>query len=182
MDSVKIHMPLSDGILTQVRVNPDKSYNGISGNELISRYSKRRRKPKTPTKTIQSINWESERWHNLTVNTGHTIAKGKATEVFKLDWIPHSIRTTYNLKLPCGEFSKRVRVGGADYDPRLICQIIEDITHQKIICRRGDRPLKRHFNTSYDINIIYEPDAFKPLLIVGKGNIIYILSPMAEDC
>ena len=47
MKGVKIHLPLKDGGIVQVIVRPEGIYNGVSGLDLINRYSKRpyKRKP-----------------------------------------------------------------------------------------------------------------------------------------
>jgi hypothetical protein len=90
----------------------------------------------------------------LTVSADHTIGKGTQEQVLNLGWIPKTLRQTYRLQLPTGEFPESIKIGIGLYDPLRICLILEEILHKKIVCRRGDRPIKTQMNLTYDIPII----------------------------
>jgi hypothetical protein len=180
MEFVKVSIPLDSGSF-EARIDPARSYGGVPGSELIDKYSNHMKQKPQP-QFIPSIQWDKEKVQGcLTANNNMTIAKGNQQDMLNLEWTPKGVRTFYKLSLPCGQFPKSVRINKSLYDPRLVSQILEDITHRKILCRRGDRSIKQLFNVSLEVSVIADDEQERPLVIFGKNGIAYLLAPIIEE-
>jgi len=172
---ITCHIPF-EGATVEVLVNPNKTYGNETGRALIEQYSRPLKKPSP--RFINSIVWDKEKYKGLTVNTEKTIGKGSIQEVLSLPFIKHTPQEIYNLTLST-EFQQSIRIGNSLFDERLICEILEEITHKKIIARHTNKPLKRLVNCTFSLSII-PPEKDNILVILAKGK-AYLLAPRIEE-
>lgn len=159
-----IHLPLGETeehriTYCQVLVNPYKTYNGLTGGELINLYGVKPRVVKPRPLPSYALN----------------VVKTIRSNVSELLNTSKEVLFTLNL---CKTLPQRITISGKQYDPREVIVVIEQIQKCKLFSRRNNRLLKTAVNLSFEIKGFVTDDS---LMILGRKETIYTVLSRKEE-
>jgi hypothetical protein len=169
MNPFPISLPFSfpEGASVRVFVFPEKNYNQIPGSRLLELYGLGTERFRTDTsKPHEYIHW-TQTDNLLRFNN---ILKGKTEVILSLS--PSvDIAQVITIFLPPGQLPNTIQMGKRHYPLMDIIHIMEDILHQKLVCRYEPRVIKPKINTS--IQVSCQP-VKRGLILFGRKGISYL--------